>query len=120
MFVVCLIAMHLWRINNNTNNTTYNIKLQSVTKYFYIKNSENNTSYILYIRKRWILNKKKKKKIVFKEIIVQSEGLTQSFLDNKAPRKYYWRLKMHRVEWTKGKSRNRILKTFQFQRKISP
>lgn len=119
MFVVCLIAMHLWRINNNTNNTTYNIKLQSVTKYFYIKNSENNTLYILYIRKRWILNKKKKKEI-FKEIIVQSEGLTQNFLDNKAPRKYYWRLKMHRVEWTKGKSRNRILKTFQFQRKISP
>lgn len=118
MFVVCLIAMHLWRINNNTNNTTYNIKLR-VTKYFYIKNSENNTSYILYIRKRWILNKKKKKEI-FKEIIVQSEGLTQNFLDNKAPRKYYWRLKMHRVEWTKGKSRNRILKTFQFQRKISP
>ena len=118
MFVVCLIAMHLWRINNNTNNTTYNIKLR-VTKYFYIKNSENNTLYILYIRKRWILNKKKKKEI-FKEIIVQSEGLTQNFLDNKAPRKYYWRLKMHRVEWTKGKSRNRILKTFQFQRKISP
>lgn len=118
MFVVCLIAMHLWRINNNTNNTTYNIKLR-ITKYFYIKNSENNTSYILYIRKRWILNKKKKKEI-FKEIIVQSEGLTQNFLDNKAPRKYYWRLKMHRVEWTKGKSRNRILKTFQFQRKISP
>lgn len=118
MFVVCLIAMHLWRINNNTNNTTFNIKLR-VTKYFYIKNSENNTLYILYIRKRWILNKKKKKEI-FKEIIVQSEGLTQNFLDNKAPRKYYWRLKMHRVEWTKGKSRNRILKTFQFQRKISP